>query len=67
VNIINPPHLFVFFGSYATKIGTMAGIASILSGSVETLRPRVAWLFLFVAALGVWAILIHDYDRHMDL
>jgi hypothetical protein len=54
VNIINPPHLFVFFGSYATKIGTMAWIASILNRSTEASRRFAAWLFSFVAALGVW-------------
>ncbi len=54
VSVINPPHLFVFFGSYATKIGTMAWLVSIMNRSTDVLRRSSVWLFLFVGALGLW-------------
>jgi hypothetical protein len=54
VALMTPPHLLVFFGSYAAKIGTLAWIASILNRSVDSSRRHAAWLFLLVAAVGVW-------------
>jgi hypothetical protein len=54
VNLVNPPHMFVFFGSYAAKIGTMVWIVSIMNRSTDALRRSATWLFLFVGTLGLW-------------
>jgi hypothetical protein len=54
VNVINPPHMFVFFGSYAAKIGTMVWIVSIMNRSTGALHRSATRLFLFVGTLGLW-------------
>src|SRR5260370_2988924 len=53
VGVINPPHLLVFLGAYAFKIGALAWIVSIMNRSTDALRSPLLWLFLFVGALGV--------------
>jgi hypothetical protein len=54
VNVINPPHMFVFFGSYAAKIGTMVWIVSIMNRSTGALHRSATRLFLFMGTLGLW-------------
>ncbi len=54
VNVINPPHMFVFFGSYAAKIGTMVWIVSIMNRSTGSLHRSAIRLFLFMGTLGLW-------------
>lgn len=52
VKIVTPPHSLLFLGSFAVKIGAMAWIASMMSRSMDALRMRLTWLFLFVGATG---------------
>jgi hypothetical protein len=54
VDLINPPHLLVFFGSYSAKIGAMAWIASVMNRSTDAPHRRSTWLFFFVGTLGLW-------------
>jgi hypothetical protein len=54
VNLINPPHLLLFFGSYAAKIGTLTWIVSNLNRSSDALRRTLLGLFFFVCTLGLW-------------
>jgi hypothetical protein len=53
VKMITPPHSLLFLGSLAAKVGAMAWIASATSQSMDTLRGRLRWLFLFVGSLGL--------------
>ncbi|HET8891425.1 MAG TPA: hypothetical protein VFQ41_21155 [Candidatus Angelobacter sp.] len=53
VKMITPPHSLLFLGSLAAKVGAMAWIASAMSQSMDTLRGRLRWLFLFVGSLGL--------------
>jgi len=53
VKMITPPHSLLFLGSLAAKVGALAWIASAMSHSVDALRGRLRWLFLFVGSLGL--------------
>jgi hypothetical protein len=53
VKMITPPHSLLFLGSLAAKIGAMAWIASAMGRSMDALRGRLRWLFLFVGSLGL--------------
>jgi hypothetical protein len=53
VKLVTPPHMVLFMGSFAAKIGAMAWIAGIMRRSTDALRGRLTWLFLYVGALGV--------------
>lgn len=53
VKIVSPPHVLLSLGSFATKVGAMAWMASIMNRSMGALRGCLAWLLLFVGSLGV--------------
>jgi hypothetical protein len=53
VKILSPPHVLLSLGSFATKIGTIALIASVMNRSDQVLRSRLSWLFLFLGGVGV--------------
>jgi hypothetical protein len=54
VYLINPPHLLLFFGSYAAKIGTLTWIVSTLNRSPDATRRTLMGLFFVVCTLGLW-------------
>src|SRR2546430_14095166 len=45
--------MLLVLGSFAAKIGALAWIAGMMSRSMDALRGRLSWLFLFVGSLGV--------------
>src|SRR5215831_18173115 len=53
VKIASPPHVVLSMGSFATKIGAMALIASLMNRGQSALRSRLTWLFLFVGGTAV--------------
>lgn len=53
VKIVSPPHVLLSLGSFATKIGAMALIASVMNRSGQALRKRLTWMFLFIGGAGV--------------
>ncbi len=53
VKIVSPPHVLLSLGSFATKIGAMALIASVMNRSGDALRNRLSWLLLFLGGVGV--------------
>jgi hypothetical protein len=52
VKIFTPPHSLLFLGSFAVKFGALAWIAGMMNCSMDALRGRLTWLFLFVGSLG---------------
>ena len=53
VKIVSPPHVLLSLGSFATKVGAMAWVASVMNRSVETVRTRLTWLFFLIGAMAV--------------
>ena len=53
VKIASPPHVVLSMGSFATKIGAMALIASLMNRGQSALRSRLTWLFLFLGGTAV--------------
>lgn len=53
VKIVSPPHVLLSLGTFATKIGTMALIASVMNRSGAALRGRLTWLFLYLGGVGL--------------
>ena len=53
VKIVTPPHVVLALGYFATQVGAMAWMASIMNRSMDALRGRLTWLFLFVGSIGV--------------
>src|SRR5262249_23049817 len=53
VKIVTPPHMLLSLGAFATQIGALVWMASILNRSTGALHARLTWLFFFVGSLGV--------------
>jgi hypothetical protein len=53
VTPVTPPHMLLFAGSFATMLGAMVWMASIIHRSKGTLQRRLVWLFLIVGSIGV--------------
>ncbi|HEV3040318.1 MAG TPA: hypothetical protein VHA33_21320 [Candidatus Angelobacter sp.] len=51
VQLVTPPHGLLSLGYFATKIGAMIWMASIISRSHEVLRRRLALLFIIVGSI----------------
>jgi len=53
VKIVSPPHVLLSLGSFATKVGALVLMASLMNRSEGVLRRRLTWLFLGVGAIGL--------------
>ena len=69
VKIATPPHLLLFISSFANQIGVMVWMASLMHRSVDQLRGRLTWLFLFVGSisLGEMEVLIREPTTLMSM
>jgi hypothetical protein len=61
VKIINPPHMLLSLGSFASKIGAMAWIASIVNRSRRTLQGSLGWAILIVGSIGLTQLSVMVY------
>jgi len=75
VKIISPPHLLLFIGGIAIKIGVLALIAGLMNRAQGELHRKLLWLFLFVGAIAVaqatnllteltWTSLLHGASAY---
>lgn len=75
VKIISPPHLLLFVGGIAIKIGVLALIAGLMNRARQVLHTKLRWLFLFVGAIAVaqatnllteltWTSLLHGANAY---
>lgn len=64
-----PPHMLLSLGYFATQIGVMAWMASIINHSKEPLRGRLSWLFLIVgsASMTLFGILIMEFTLKRNM
>jgi hypothetical protein len=62
VKILSPPHIVLAVGMIAVQLGTLVLIASALNRSTGKLRKRLDWLFLYIAAMVVVALLIMVFE-----
>ena len=53
VTVVTPPHMLLCLGAFATQIGAMTWMVSIMNRSADALRGRLAWLLLIVGSMGV--------------
>ena len=53
VKIITPPHTLLSLGYFATQVGAMAWMASIMNRSTAALRGRLRWLFFSVGSISL--------------
>jgi hypothetical protein len=78
VKIISPPHVLLFVGGIAIKIGVLALIAGLMNRVRGELHRKLLWLFLFVGAIGVaqatnllteltWTSLLHGASAYRDI
>ena len=75
VKIISPPHLLLFIGGVAIKIGVLALIVGLMNRAQGELHGKLLWLFLFVGAIAVaqttnllteltWTSLLHGASAY---
>jgi len=75
VKIISPPHMLLFVGGIAIKVGVLALIAGLMNRAQEELHRKLLWLFLFVGAIAVsqatnllteltWTSLLHSASAY---
>ena len=57
-NFASPPHALLMLGFFATNIGTMTCMASIINRSEDALKERLMWLLLIVGSICVEILLI---------
>src|ERR1700710_643092 len=55
VKILSPPHVVLALGMFAVEIGALILIAAQMNRATGALRKRLAWLFVYVAAMLVIA------------
>jgi len=58
VKILSPPHVVLAIGMVAVEIGSMVLIASAMNRSAGLVRKHLEWLFLYVNAMILVALLI---------
>ena len=53
VKIISPPHVLLFIGGIAIKVGVLTLIAGLMNRAQGELHSKLLWLFLFVGAIAI--------------
>jgi hypothetical protein len=69
VQIISPPHIVLFIGTYAVIVGTLVLIAGHMNRSEDGSRRKAGWLFLYVSGvlLSTVMIMLEEYTSRPHL